>query len=84
MHAGNVDQIRKELTFGYALGKEVRDKLQQSSKRQKEKALIHKVITGPILAKYRLLNKAKQDLLLSKNQLNRVNRSGKSGSLLQH
>ena len=43
----------------------------------------HKVVTGPILEKYSLINKAKKDLSLSRKQLRCAKLTGRSCSLLQ-
>ena len=83
VNSGNVDQIRKELTFGFSLGNGVEVKLQESARRHKEKKAIHKVVIGPILEKYRLINKAKKDLSLSRKQLRCAKLTGRSCSLLQ-
>ena len=40
-NSGNLDQIRKELTFGFAMGNEVKVNLQESARRHKEKKAIH-------------------------------------------
>lgn len=72
VHSGNIAMIRKELTFGFALSKEVKDKIKRNSQKHAEKRTIHKIITGPILAKYRLLHKARNDLLLSQKCLRNI------------
>jgi hypothetical protein len=80
VNSGNVDLIRKELTFGFALGKQIKENLRQSCRKRKERHLVHRLTSGQILAKYRMLNKTKIDLSLSKKQLKHAKRCAPSSS----
>ncbi|CAM1311558.1 Uncharacterised protein r2_g2202 [Pycnogonum litorale] len=74
LNSGNVNLVRKELTFGFVLGKQIKENLRDSCRKRKERQLIHKFTTGQILTKYRMLNKAKFDLSLSQKHLEHAKR----------
>jgi len=60
LRSGNMTKVRKELTFTYAL----QANFKKGAKRMKEKKSVASVVAGPILRKYRMLNKLKKDLRL--------------------
>ncbi|XP_077457188.1 uncharacterized protein LOC144087065 isoform X2 [Stigmatopora argus] len=81
LSSGNNNRIRKELTFCYAIKDDLKAKVLASKKRQNERKAIHAAVVGPILQKYRLINKAKDDLQLTRHG---ITRNVNCKSLLQH
>ena len=68
------NRIRRELTFGFTLRAELHKKLKTNCRTHREKNALHKIITGPILAKYRLLHKAKNDINMSRTRMKNATR----------
>uniref|UniRef100_UPI00358EC36B uncharacterized protein n=1 Tax=Myxine glutinosa TaxID=7769 RepID=UPI00358EC36B len=73
LESGNVRNVRKQLTYGFALSAEVREKLKASKKRHKPKQVVHRITYGKIMKKYRLIEKAKKEMNLSGKSIRKLN-----------
>ncbi|XP_064613992.1 uncharacterized protein LOC135477727 [Liolophura sinensis] len=75
MQSGNKDAIRKQLTYGFALSTEVKQKLKSSIKTQRHMQAVHRLLTGKLLKKYRLIDKARREMDLKRWQLEKESES---------
>jgi hypothetical protein len=65
LKGGNMTKIRRELTVGFSLGEELKKKLKCSNQTLKERKTVRKILTGQVMKKYKLLSKARTDILKS-------------------
>ena len=70
--------MKRELTFGFSLSEELRRKLSKSETRR-EKGVLLKLVKGQLMRKYKLVNKAKQEIV--KAQTMPINIENVSSSL---
>ena len=66
---GNSKQIKKQLTFSYALSDELKKKLKDNASTRKKKKSLRDMVSGKYLKKYRLLKKAEEDLAVSREYM---------------